>query len=1119
MEDRSGGYCGPNRALGQKCIYSPSLELLRRAEDLLPHNQSPRLFVDEDLIRRKLAKAKERQCFTPIDETGKLRFPPRECVVAHEIELKKKKERNRAAGDQPENCISLRQLRDKYCEDEEDEGEEDDEMLFSKRRKRIDSAVAVECALAEMRALERRQADLPRDIESQFEEMWNLYKKEEQSRKIWPEQLETIENLKTQCRFPVVPYDRKNTTAVEQRIVGKLRQRSDFMKKLRLVEGEIIEYYEESMRWSIVDHLLKDSRQRAQLGISATPIEIPIFLIRAPVPWHQSKITATNFMRHDLFVTNEISREIRYIWHDRYEQMVVVRMDALGELPVPALELMPRVESLCSKMRHLLLTEWLASVAELFLERKRVWACLFDAGPTGSVALVKNFFRSIDGLLSRQVRSLILASLRHLRDFLRRYSEGNYFPDEYRDLTFIETPFVTLPAETEFTDGEVHCRPSVMDMRNVLLKCFIKIIDVATDFPSIQNVLFPEIREMHYLPPVSRHEDDVSRVIDEALACVSANEPGPKLYLHRYLEHEYLLDGSAERSLQDFMKSEPAPFLRDFGAKIKEFDQLRKQMFLFSDKIPLNLVELDCTALNERLREALHQLRSHVCENFLQEVRAINSKACASFDEIAERISGMPEATREVVELYNYLLESRDSSLFMIKSELSRSAELIIFLVGQQAEFTEEDLQLNARAFTWPRDMENVMELAANRLNMRKEFVEGQLKGRRQTFDTQIAALDAKIDAFKRKDPAVLTLDEMKNSCQEIEVIAQEMRETEKEAEDINTEESLLDLEVSPYLSLPTMSSTVNTFDLLWHTVLSFNRNYDTWMYGPFQSLDAELVREETDSAWKILYKLSRTLAELPAARRIAEMTRGKVDKFKQFLPLLASISNPGLKPRHWLAIGEAAGGITITPKPDSSLSQMIELGLQTYSARLEEISGAASKEHALESNLVKMRDEWCEVSFELSPYRETGVKILAGVDDIQVLLDDHILKAQTMRGSPYVKAFEAEMQAWEEKLITMQDIIDQWLSCQATWMYLEPIFSSEDIMRQMPTEAKNFRIVDKTWRTIMAHVDADHHVLAATDMPNMLKLFRESNMLLEDIQKGLNDYLEKKRLFFPRLV
>lgn len=52
-----------------------------------------------------------------------------------------------------------------------------------------------------------------------------------------------------------------------------------------------------------------------------------------------------------------------------------------------------------------------------------------------------------------------------------------------------------------------------------------------------------------------------------------------------------------------------------------------------------------------------------------------------------------------------------------------------------------------------------------------------------------------------------------------------------------------------------------------------------------------------------------------------------------------------------------------------------------------------------------------------------------------------------------------------------------------------------------------------------MLNTVADRHVLIATDYPNMLELLRENNVLLEEIQKGLNDYLEKKRIFFPRQV
>lgn len=140
-----------------------------------------------------------------------------------------------------------------------------------------------------------------------------------------------------------------------------------------------------------------------------------------------------------------------------------------------------------------------------------------------------------------------------------------------------------------------------------------------------------------------------------------------------------------------------------------------------------------------------------------------------------------------------------------------------------------------------------------------------------------------------------------------------------------------------------------------------------------------------------------------------------------------------------------------------------------------------------------------------------------------------------------------------------MQDILDAMLKCQATWLYLEPIFSSEDIIAQMPEEGRKFRIVDGYWKNIITEAVGgptvlyepagvgppdtrpagagsvrgldllklsrsvlfsqvkDKRVLVATGQDKMLERLLESNVLLDDIQKGLNTYLEKKRLYFPR--
>ena len=69
---------------------------------------------------------------------------------------------------------------------------------------------------------------------------------------------------------------------------------------------------------------------------------------------------------------------------------------------------------------------------------------------------------------------------------------------------------------------------------------------------------------------------------------------------------------------------------------------------------------------------------------------------------------------------------------------------------------------------------------------------------------------------------------------------------------------------------------------------------------GPFKELNAEDIDNEVSDMFRTMYKLTKTLGDQQGPRNVADKTRVKIEKFKQNLPLMHVICNPGIRDRHW---------------------------------------------------------------------------------------------------------------------------------------------------------------------------------------------------------------------------
>uniref|UniRef100_A0A3P8VG82 Dynein axonemal heavy chain 7 n=1 Tax=Cynoglossus semilaevis TaxID=244447 RepID=A0A3P8VG82_CYNSE len=889
-------------------------------------------------------------------------------------------------------------------------------------------------------------------------------------------------------------------------------------KKIKIVrnnlEDEVKKGYRFSLKKSIVDYILIDPLERRRLSVAGTPQPFPRKVIRAPVPWSANYRKHHAWQSQHLFTVNQIVSMLHDVWLNGFSMLRFVRPEDLFSAGLP---LVPSafdefVRTQCRNAREELIQNWLPQCSTVLENFKDLWWPFVHLNDQIDIAREQEFFNCVAALMSLQLRGLVLQSLQELFCFFAIHEKGNDFGDRYDDKKFVHTPILLVKLEIKESDIDI-C-PGLPDCLEIVRAAFAEILHSSEKLPRLECNL--PITSLPYAADTylrTMRPDDlmVTELTKKVEVVFHANTVGPEKYLDVYQKYNDLLEDTAEQDITAFLAEKHS--MEEFRTKIEGINRKWKEIASLPVEVPLSMFSLDSSQLHQDLCDRCDALKDRIIMFEVDENRSLNMGICEKYEEITEMLRSTPATTEEVVSLYQYIKQTIDVTTVHLKGEIDEAKGRLMFLLDY-ASLSIDDVALNARVFQWPKRILGELDDSKARLATMREKVEDNLHRRIRIFDCRMLEMDANIKAFREK--SVMNIEEIKKNVGTLSEITENLQSAVFELEDINRQQGLLDKDQTQFPMLQMMITDKLPHEQLWGTALSFEENSKVWMDGPFQNLNADQVSEQLDGMFRTMHKLGKSFNELPGPCGVTQNCKASIDEFRKHLPILTTICNPGMKAHHWEEISEVVG-FEIKPGEDSSLRDMLDLGLSQYSARLEEIGGLASKEYSLERSLVNMKLDWAELRFSLTQYRDTEFKIISAVDDIQMLLDDNIMRTQSMKASPFVKTIEAECKQWEEKLLSMQDILDAMLKCQATWLYLEPIFSSEDIIAQMPEEGRKFATVDSCFKKIISETNRDTRTLVATDQPNMLERLQESNVLLEDIQKGLNSYLEKKRLYFPR--
>ncbi|KAH9106046.1 hypothetical protein AeMF1_018228 [Aphanomyces euteiches] len=603
----------------------------------------------------------------------------------------------------------------------------------------------------------------------------------------------------------------------------------------------------------------------------------------------------------------------------------------------------------------------------------------------------------------------------------------------------------------------------------------------------------------------------ISELVHESYAAVTLFSKSLTPFQDEFMENKrFCMNASAAQQDNQLTTTTANRSIDEWRDDLEKYTEQIERFDALADSAIVKLLLVDCRALHAKLKpsprqcmQALHELIPAVAQLKNEELKGEISQAHdaiasipTSVDEFAQALLSMRETETK--------MESMDDRYLFLKLLYGLTEEYNIQI--SDLDSTNAFMLAQKRA-----QLKTSMDLLDTSTETYTDKFSKDLDKKIVVLHTQI---QERLDELQR-DELVSDASDAGETLLALESIQERVLELESTSSKYVSYQKTLSLPPSSFDQLSILRHNLDTKVVVWKTLKEWTTQSELWREELFAHVDVAALEDKVAHYDAIALECDQAMPSnhLPVLHALKD----SIDAFKHTLPIVHDLRCPALKEHHWKELSDMLL-FDVLADPTLTLWRLIDMNMHDCAPSVHRIAGEAIQEKLLEDLLERITSLWIHLEFRVERYKDRkDIYIFGAMDDIHASLEESFVSLETILGSRFVANVKDEAMALQKRLHSFQDTLAKWTTCQKEWIYLDAIFSTPDMQRQLPLEAQAFAAVHSFWKDTMERTQETPNCMRATAQPGLGDTFSKHNHAMENLRKALEEYLETKRMAFPR--